>query len=115
MSVKDLIGSITLLSENQDFQELVKRWCSTYDGKIIDLDLGEETYHIVFWPNGKIAVKEGLSTSFDLRLILSCKKTFFEILQGKKPMKEALKTGELKTWGNFHEAQTLESILRFFM
>ncbi len=114
MSVKDLINNITMLSDNSDFQDLVNRWCSTYDGKIIDFDLGEETFHIVFWPNGKIAVNEGLSTSFDLRLILS-RETLSQLLLGKKPMKEALKTGELKTWGNFHEAKELESILRFFM
>lgn len=114
MSIKDNLNRLTQLSDQSDIQDFVTRWCSTYDGKIIDFNLDEEAYHLVFRADGNIVLKDGLSTSFDLRLITT-PQILTEILRGSKSMKEVLKTGELKTWGNFHEAKPLEQFMRLII
>ncbi|MFQ5978483.1 MAG: SCP2 sterol-binding domain-containing protein [Candidatus Heimdallarchaeota archaeon] len=111
MSLEDALARLMTRSDELDIQEFVKQWCSTYDGKVIDLDLDEVGYHLIFKADGTVSLKEGLSTSFDLRLILTSQ-TLLELLKGVKPMKEALKSGALKTWGNFHEVKPLEHFLR---
>jgi hypothetical protein len=114
MAIKDSFNRLTRLSDQSDIRDFVKMWCSTYDGKIIDFDLGEETFHLVFRADGSIVLEDGLSTSFDLRLITT-PQLLIEILKGSRSMKEVLKTGELKTWGNFHEAKQLEQFARFII
>jgi ubiquinone biosynthesis protein UbiJ len=114
MPIKDDLKRLAALDDQPDIQKFVKSWCSTYDGKIIDLDLGEESYHLVFRADGRILLKSNLSTSFDLRVITS-PQCLAELLRGSKALKDALNTGELRTWGNFHEARQLESFLRLGM
>ncbi|MFW9915302.1 MAG: SCP2 sterol-binding domain-containing protein [Candidatus Thorarchaeota archaeon] len=114
MPIKEALKHLAALDDQPDIQKFVKSWCSTYDGKVIDLDLGEESYHLVFRADGRILFKTSLSTSFDLRVITS-PQCLAELLKGSKALKDALKAGELKTWGNFHEARQLESFLRLAM
>lgn len=114
MPIKEDLKRLAALDDQPDIQKFVQSWCATYDGKVVDFDLGEESYHLVFRADGRILLKNNLSTSFDLRLITSSQ-CLAELLRGSKALKNALNAGELKTWGNFHEARQMESFLRLAM
>ena len=85
-------------------KDLLKKWVSTYNGKIIMFKVkGDKSYTISFTPSDAW-VREGEYPSPDL-IFEGEEKTLLGIISKEKlSFSKAMKTGELMVYGNLNEA-----------
>ncbi len=92
---------VQAINKSPNAKKAIKKWISTYDGKIISFHLGEEKFHIIF-SEEETRIQDGEYPSPDATLVTS-PQAFQNLINTPLNIKNMLKSGEIEVWGNLHE------------
>ena len=87
----------------------VKEWIDGYYGKVIGFIAPHKAYHLVFTKDG-VSLREGDYPSCEVSYRGS-EEALLRLLNRVTNTGEAVKSGQLKAWGNLNEATQFEAIL----
>ena len=97
------------VNSDKERRDKVREWIDSYYGKVIGFVTPGKAYHLVFTGDG-VSLREGDYPSCEVSYRGS-EEILQRLLNRQTSTSEAVKSGQLKAWGNLNEATKFEAIL----
>ena len=103
-------GAIKKINETAEHREFVREWIGPYQGKVIQLETEEETFHIVLQREGTMEMRQGSYSSPEV-IYKASTNTLLSLFTGQASFRELMKKWELIIIGAGHESVPLGQLM----
>ncbi len=103
-------GLIAKVNETPEYREFVRSWVGPYQGKVLQLETDEQTFHILLHRRGIMEMREGQYPSPDV-IYKASTKTLLSLFTGQATFRDLMKKWELVIIGAGHESVPLGQLM----
>lgn len=101
---------IERVNNNAEHREFIREWVGPYQGKVLQLETDEGSFHILLYHQGKMALQQGLYPSPDV-IYKASTETLMNLFTGRASFRDLMKRWELVIIGAGHESVPLGQLL----
>jgi len=94
------------VNKSEQARSIVRDACRHYPGKIFQCNVNETKFHLIFFADGHVELRDGEYPSADVRYI-SDPKTFLGVLKGEKQLRDVTADWSFIIEGAMHETTYL--------
>ena len=98
------------VNNKAEHREFVRDWIGPYDGKVLQLETDEGTFHLVLQNKGTITLKEGSYPSPDV-IYKAKTQTLMNLFSGQVAFRDSMKSWDLIVIGAGHESVPLTKLM----
>ncbi len=103
-------SAIKKVNETTEHQEFVREWIGPYQGKVLQLETEEETFHIVLQREGTMEIRPGSYPSPEV-IYKASSNTLLSLFTGQASFRDLMKKWELVIIGAGHESVPLGQLM----
>jgi len=101
---------IKRVNETDAHRQFVQRWVGAYQGKVLQLDTDEGSFHVILKRDGSMRLRAGTYPSPDI-IFKASTQTLMNLFTGRADFRDLVKRWELVIIGAGHEAVPLAKLV----
>ena len=101
---------IAKVNETPEHREFIREWVGPYQGKVLQIETDQGTFHIRLHRQGTMEMRDGVYPSPEV-IFKASTKTLMNLFTGQASFRELMKKWELVIIGAGHESVSLGQLL----
>jgi hypothetical protein len=103
-------GLLAQVNKNAEYREFIHEWVGPYQGKVLQLETDEGTFHILLHRQGTMELRNGSYPSPDV-IYKASTKTLMSLFTGQASFRDLMKKWDLIIIGAGHESVPLGELM----